>query len=175
MEIDALIIHALSKCNIPTCVHCGMDIHPLYKFDVLLEPIREPSEAYLPHSVDDMCLWCANAVLTLWLESKIEQQLLQRQQDPHYWVRIANGHRRRARVRVAQGTHTASDIALQLKSQRGKCWHCGKKLVGKKHIDHLIPLVRGGSNDASNIVISCPVCNLSKGGKLTQEWNGKLF
>ncbi len=82
---------------------------------------------------------------------------------------------RRAQKRQSQGKYTAQDIDLQMRSQKSRCWHCGKKIGKEWHIDHLIPLARGGSNDARNIVISCPKCNLSKGAKLTQEWNGRLF
>ena len=68
---------------------------------------------------------------------------------------------RRAKIRGSIGDHTAQDIELQLKSQKGKCWWCGKKLGKQYHIDHRIPLIRGGSNRADNICISCPNCNLS--------------
>ena len=75
----------------------------------------------------------------------------------------------------APGKHTAEDIALQLKSQKGRCWWCGKPISGKYHVDHRIPLARGGSNDPGNLVISCPTCNLRKHDKLPQEWNGRLL
>lgn len=82
---------------------------------------------------------------------------------------------RRGRKKQAGGTFTAADLELQYKSQRGLCWHCGNSLGDTWHADHLVPLSRGGSNAPENIVISCPQCNLSKGAKLPQEWNGKLF
>ena len=31
------------------------------------------------------------------------------------------------------------------------------------HVDHIIPVVRGGSNDDSNLVTACADCNLGKG------------
>lgn len=75
----------------------------------------------------------------------------------------------------APGKHTAEDIALQMKSQNGKCWWCGKQIKGKYHVDHRVPIARGGSNDPGNLVISCPTCNLRKHDKLPQEWNGRLL
>jgi 5-methylcytosine-specific restriction endonuclease McrA len=83
--------------------------------------------------------------------------------------------RRRAKVRGSEGTHTAADIDLQYRTQNGKCWHCGKELNGTYEIDHLIPLSKGGTNWPNNLVCSCRKCNRSKGDKLPQEWNGKLF
>lgn len=87
----------------------------------------------------------------------------------------AKASRYYARKRLAVGTYTAADIQLQLKSQRGLCWHCGKPVGDTYQADHLIPLSRGGSNAPENIVISCAVCNQSRGAKLPQEWNGRLF
>jgi 5-methylcytosine-specific restriction endonuclease McrA len=44
--------------------------------------------------------------------------------------------------------------------------------VGDKyHVDHVVPLSRGGSDGPENIVISCPRCNCSKSSKLPEEWN----
>lgn len=79
-----------------------------------------------------------------------------------------------AKRRGASGHYTEQDIALQLKSQKGLCWWCGKEL-NKYHIDHRIPLVRGGTHDPGNIVISCPICNLSKNAKMPHEWIGRLL
>lgn len=89
----------------------------------------------------------------------------------------AKRSRRVARERLASvdGTYSPEDIRVQMKSQKEKCWHCGKLLKNTFHIDHLIPLKKGGTNNPRNIVISCPRCNMSKGDKLTQDWNGRLF
>ncbi len=84
--------------------------------------------------------------------------------------------RRRARKASAEGTHTIDDMRRQYKAQRGKCWWCGKKVKwGDRHDDHLIPLVKGGSNWPSNMVVSCAFCNLSKGAKMPADFAGRLF
>jgi len=73
----------------------------------------------------------------------------------------------------AAGSYTNEDIALQLKTQKGLCWWCGCELE-KYHIDHRIPLTRGGTHNPDNIVISCPHCNLTKNNKMPWEWIGRL-
>lgn len=83
--------------------------------------------------------------------------------------------RRRALESAALGTHTADDIQKQYVSQKGRCWHCGEPLGDTYHADHLVPLSRGGSNDARNIVLACATCNLSKNNRMTWEWNGRLL
>lgn len=87
----------------------------------------------------------------------------------------AKENRRRALKRKAAGHHVASDIQQQYSAQKGRCWWCGKPVGNDYHVDHVIPLVKGGSNGPENIVISCPPCNLAKGQKLPREWNGRLF
>jgi 5-methylcytosine-specific restriction endonuclease McrA len=80
-------------------------------------------------------------------------------------------HRRRARLRNAPGSHTPTQLMEQHARQRGKCYYCKKKVVwGEHHIDHIQPLSRGGSNDISNLVVTCPYCNLSKNDRLPSEW-----
>lgn len=84
-------------------------------------------------------------------------------------------NRRRARLLQAKGSHTAADIRAQYNSQRGKCWWCGEK-VGKKYdVDHRIPLSRGGSNAAENLVIACVRCNRSKNARMPWEWSDRLL
>lgn len=89
---------------------------------------------------------------------------------------------RRAIKRNAEGRHTAADITRIFEHQRGLCVNCHTKLFksGKQkfHVDHIIPLAKGGSNWPSNLQCLCPTCNLSKGAKDPLEWahqNGRLF
>lgn len=91
-----------------------------------------------------------------------------RLQNPDAARAIKN--RRRAREHSAEGTHTAADITRQHKCQKGRCHWCGVKVGKKYHVDHVVPLSRGGSNDPANLVISCHSCNESKGAKLPHEW-----
>lgn len=88
---------------------------------------------------------------------------------------VASGNRRRALIRASKGNHTPEDIALIYTSQRGLCWWCGCNVGETYHVDHRIPLSRGGSNAPDNLVISCPACNQSKYNKLPHEWNGRLL
>lgn len=84
---------------------------------------------------------------------------------------------RRARKLENLGTYTAEDLQWQHKNQRGRCYYCKIKLGKKYHADHVIPLSRGGSNDISNIVVTCVTCNLRKSNKLPHEWGegGRLL
>jgi 5-methylcytosine-specific restriction endonuclease McrA len=73
--------------------------------------------------------------------------------------------RRRLRIKDAGEVISASEIGKMFAAQRQRCWWCNKGLT-KFHLDHRIPLIEGGTNDVSNMVISCAPCNLKKGRKL---------
>jgi len=81
---------------------------------------------------------------------------------------------RRALLKNAPGTHTAKDIVDQLDSQAGLCFYCGKELDTCRHVDHFIPLSKGGSNGPENIVIACRSCNLRKNAKMPEVFIAEL-
>jgi hypothetical protein len=88
--------------------------------------------------------------------------------------------RRRARKQGAEGTHSSTDIQLQIKSQTGKdgilrCWWCAEAIEKVYEVDHRIPLSKGGSNDARNLCITHRSCNRRKQDKLPHEWIGRLL
>lgn len=89
----------------------------------------------------------------------------------HPEITANKSRNRRARKNGNGGSHTVDDIINQLKSQKHRCYWCNKNLQTRKyHVDHVIPLSKGGKNDPSNIVISCPICNLTKGDKTLEQW-----
>jgi hypothetical protein len=57
---------------------------------------------------------------------------------------------------------------------RGRCQYCNRDISGlfsiledkEKHFDHIIPLEKGGTNDATNFQLTCSECNLSKNKNL---------
>jgi 5-methylcytosine-specific restriction endonuclease McrA len=43
------------------------------------------------------------------------------------------------------------------------CWYCNKRIIGKKNLEHIVPLVYGGTHTKDNLAIACQSCNDSKG------------
>lgn len=78
--------------------------------------------------------------------------------------------RRRAKKMKAVGTYTAEDVQEMMETQAGHCAYCGITLHGEFHVDHIMPLSRGGSNSPDNLCISCQSCNCSKHDKTPDEW-----
>ncbi len=83
-------------------------------------------------------------------------------------------NRRRAREVDAHGDYTIDDVRSLLRSYGRVCFYCDVALT-KFHVDHFIPLARGGSNGPENLRLSCPPCNWSKGGKMPWEWMPQRF
>ena len=76
---------------------------------------------------------------------------------------------RRALINKAPGHHTVADVQAQRTRQRGRCYWCGVKVGRHYHVDHVIPLSKGGDNGPGNIVIACPPCNWHKHARLPSE------
>lgn len=73
---------------------------------------------------------------------------------------------RRARKRAVGGSHTEQDILDIYEMQRGRCAYCRIVLKSTFHVDHIVALAKGGSNDRRNLQILCgPKCNCAKGVK----------
>jgi 5-methylcytosine-specific restriction endonuclease McrA len=87
--------------------------------------------------------------------------------------RVAN-HNRRARLNNVDGTHSPQDEMDLFVWQRGVCHYCGDFLYSNMpyHIEHKIPLSRGGTNYIENIALSCPDCNRHKHNKTESEFFG---
>ena len=73
-------------------------------------------------------------------------------------------HNRRARIK--QGGKLSIGISEKLfKLQKGKCACCGNPLGVSYHMDHIMPLSRGGLNVDSNIQLLTASCNHQKRAK----------
>ncbi|QLG10992.1 HNH endonuclease [Deinococcus sp. D7000] len=85
---------------------------------------------------------------------------------------------RRARLLAAPGTWNGQDVRVMFIRQKACCFYCGCKIGGKSakwHVDHFIPLSRGGSNLPENLVLACAFCNLSKGPKMPWDFMPEKF
>ena len=83
---------------------------------------------------------------------------------------LARVKTRKARLKGADGSFSADDVAKLLTQQHGCCAVCKCSIYNGYHIDHIIPLIRGGSNWPANLQLLCLKCNLSKGTKDFGKW-----
>ena len=51
------------------------------------------------------------------------------------------------------------------------CFYCNTKILSTDcHLEHKVPISRGGDNSSDNLVLACAPCNLSKGTKTHVEF-----
>jgi 5-methylcytosine-specific restriction endonuclease McrA len=72
--------------------------------------------------------------------------------------------------KAAGGTHSAADIARIGREQRWLCVGCRQSIKDAFHVDHIVPISKGGSNNPSNLQLLCQTCNLSKGRKDAEDF-----
>lgn len=86
-------------------------------------------------------------------------------------VRPDEDHRvkRRHREQSAPGLtrYQREQLLARWKKQGRTCTYCASLV---ETIDHVLPLVRGGTNYEGNLTPCCRSCNGSKGGLMVAEW-----
>lgn len=71
-----------------------------------------------------------------------------------------NKHRRRD---LAKNSTITNNQLLELQQNAKVCYWCNDPLKNKNvHIDHYVPLAKGGNHTLENLVISCQKCNAKK-------------
>lgn len=73
--------------------------------------------------------------------------------------------KRRSQKKNSNEHYTDVDVKNRLRWQQYKCACCKTDVSQSYHVDHIIPLAAGGTNDKLNIQILCPSCNLTKNAK----------
>lgn len=74
--------------------------------------------------------------------------------------------RQRGREYGAAGDTTLEQLEARISYYGSRCWMCGGEF---HHIDHVIPLARGGSNWPANLRPACYRCNGQKHTRTPRE------
>jgi len=82
--------------------------------------------------------------------------------------------KRRAHKQNNGGKLSRTIVATLLIQQKGVCACCAKPLNGIFHLDHKIPLSRGGQNTDDNVQLLLPACNLRKYTMTPEEFATKI-
>ena len=94
--------------------------------------------------------------------------------DVSIWLMLMTRSNER-RVRPTERVNWPKGLKRQLmKRQNNTCVYCGyRRIASSMEIDHMNPVVRGGSNDTSNLQVICRPCNLRKGIQTDEEFRAR--
>ena len=102
---------------------------------------------------------------SVWSKANPEKRRKRRATDKHTY---------RARKQGNGGTFTFEELNELFEQQEGFCAYCGELLYSSfdkdVHVEHKLPVSRGGTSYISNIVLSCSKCNWEKGTKTHEEF-----
>ena len=78
-------------------------------------------------------------------------------------------HAERERAKLAR---SRAEIIDELTRLDGECCHaCGASFGPHGcHVDHTLPVARGGLTEMANLALLCAGCNLAKGAKSPRQW-----
>lgn len=79
-------------------------------------------------------------------------------------------HKRKARIAEVGGNFTKADIRDLYASQGARCYYCSISIEEGYHIEHMIPISRGGTNGPENVCLACAPCNRTKHTKTAEEF-----
>jgi 5-methylcytosine-specific restriction endonuclease McrA len=83
-----------------------------------------------------------------------------RKANPHKTREWAQNRKYRKSGRLEYGT-----IPRLMEAQRGRCAYCGCDIRSAYHVDHVVPLSKGGTHEAHNVQLLCASCNLHKSAR----------
>lgn len=94
----------------------------------------------------------------------------------HYWatredrdcVSSAKEANKRGKKYSAIGVVKPIYVYKLMWMQNGRCAECKTEIVQSFHLDHVVALANGGSNEESNLQLLCGPCNTRKGSKETK-------
>lgn len=86
---------------------------------------------------------------------------------------LSNRFRRRALGLTDPGFST-QDVFDLMEDQEYRCFYCSTDLKEDYHLDHKLPLSRGGLDTKENLCAACPTCNTRKGKKTHEEFTKVL-
>lgn len=89
----------------------------------------------------------------------------------------AKYHNHTRRALLSKGPKLTRDVVVELeiynlsnfKQNSFTCEYCLAIIESSYHLDHIVPVVLGGNNHITNLAITCPKCNRSKGARLLED------
>ena len=96
-----------------------------------------------------------------------------RAKNPHKAREWLQNRRNKKRGKLPRGT-----VAKLFELQRGRCANCACSIAAGYHVDHVMPIAKGGKHEPGNVQLLCGPCNLRKSSRhpiTFAQLNGRLL
>ena len=102
------------------------------------------------------------------------EEILSRKRERNKNPEVKNKNIAKGISRRALGRITTEQILILQNEFGGLCPYCGKEIV-VGNVDHIIPIIKGGTNDFENLIWCCRKCNNKKQSKNMHEFMKTLY
>lgn len=94
--------------------------------------------------------------------------------EQYHAKEVERNARRRAAIRGVE-SEKVDRLAIIERDER-RCYLCGRENLKNHeiHLDHVVPIARGGSHTAQNLRVACAPCNMTKGASMPSEEAGTI-
>lgn len=161
------------------CAECNTDRVKAYYQDNREEIIRKTVEYQrgsprrIAYMAEYLPKW--HELHPTYRRDRIRRYREEKRRDPEWRVKELASRRAYQAKRLAMkaasgGEYTADEILQMYDDQEGLCAYCETPLFGTYHVDHMVPISRGGSSYWTNLAIACPTCNIRKHSKTAEEF-----
>ena len=143
-----------------------------YKHNYYIEhqdEVRAYNQIYRQEHRDEMSTYFHEYYLEHIDEVKMKSQEWSQTESGKLSHRNAN-RRRKARMKNIEGDHSKEELLSALEFFDYKCAYSGEPLEEEYHIDHIIPVSKGGTNYIWNIVPANSGPNISKRDLKMEYW-----
>ena len=95
--------------------------------------------------------------------------------DGVIWLMLRTRPTNESRIRPTERVAWPQGLKQELmRRQNNTCAYCGNRKTARTlEIDHIVPVVRGGPNDKSNLQVICAPCNQRKGIQTDEEFRAR--
>ena len=159
------------------CSTCGNLLHRVAKSlpegRATCQPCRRAVTGSHARNVPHVCEGCGSPFVGL-AQARFCSRLCSNRAHAPAFTRDPSDHRATRAVREAAApglNRTERNRLLRTWKRRGvPCAYCTRPPTT---VDHVVPLILGGTNYEGNLVPACRACNSSKSGLLLAEWRLK--